>query len=234
MAINKDLHKISFLNVLRAIYSDPDIRSVLGFKGGTAAMLFYELPRFSVDLDFDLLDFSKKEVVFITVKAILEKYGLLSDAREKYYTLFYLLHYQKDERGLKIEISKRVKRSDFEPKNYFGIPILVMKQESMSACKLAALLTRKEFASRDMFDLEFFLRNNWAIDEEVLKEQTGFSLQQALRKAIKLVGKVNKNELLRGLGELLEDNKQKAWAKDKLKDDLLFQLRLVLSNISKS
>lgn len=29
--------------------------SVLGFKGGTAALLFYGLPRLSVDLDFDLI-----------------------------------------------------------------------------------------------------------------------------------------------------------------------------------
>ena len=80
MTLNKDLHKDSFLSVLRAIYSDPDTRSALGFKGGTAALLFYELPRFSVDLDFDLLDTDKKEIVFNKVKAILEKFGILSQA----------------------------------------------------------------------------------------------------------------------------------------------------------
>lgn len=234
MTLNKDLHKTSFLNVLRAIYSDPDTRSVLGFKGGTAAMLFYELPRFSVDLDFDLLDPDKKEIVFKKVKSILEKYGVLSQAWDKHYTLFYLLHYEKGERTLKIEISKRPSRSAFEPKNYLGIPMLVMKQESMSACKLSALLTRREFASRDMFDLEFFLKNNWPIDEDIVKEKTGFLPGEAFKKAIKLVEGINKNELLRGLGELLQDNKQKAWVKDKLKDELLFQLRLFLSTVSKS
>lgn len=195
-------------------------------------MLLYELPRFSVDLDFDLLNPDKKEIVFKKVKSFLEKYGILSQTWDKHYTFFYLLHYQKGERSLKIEISKRLSRSAFEPKNYLGIPMLVMKQESMSACKLAALLTRREFASRDMFDLEFFLRNNWPIDEDIVKEKTGLSLQEALKKAIKLVEEVNKDQLLRGLGELLESNKQKAWVKDKLKDELLFQLRLFLSNIA--
>lgn len=233
MVLNKDLHKTSFLNVLRAIYSDPDTRTVLGFKGGTAALLLYGLPRFSVDLDFDLLDSDKKEIVFKKVKFFLEKYGVLSEAWEKHYTLFYLLHYQKGERTLKIEISKRPSRSAFESKNYLGIPMLVMKQESMSACKLAALLTRREFASRDMFDLEFFLRNNWPIDEDIIKEKTGFSPKEAFKKAIKLVEGINQNELLRGLGELLQDNKQKAWVKDKLKDELLFQLRLFLSGLDK-
>lgn len=233
MVFNRDLHKSNFLTVLRTVYSDPDLRTILGFKGGTAAMLFYELPRFSVDLDFDLLSPEKKEIVFEKVKALLEKQGVLSQAWEKQYTLFYLLHYQKGERTLKIEISKRPSRSAFEIKNYLGISMLVMKQEDITAGKLAALLTRREFASRDMFDLEFFLRNNWQINENVVKEKTGLSsLEEALAQAIKKVEIVKGEQLLQGLGELLEDNKQKSWAKGKLKDELLFRLRLYLSNIT--
>lgn len=226
MVLTKELHRTNFLNILRAIYSDPDLRTALGFKGGTAALLFYELPRFSVDLDFDLLEPNKKEMVFGKVKAILEKYGVLSQAWDKQHTLFYLIHYQKGERTLKIEISKRPSKNAFEPKNYLGIAMLVMKQEDITAGKLAALLTRRQFASRDMFDLEFFLKNNWPINDKVVREKTGLSLEEALQKAIKMVEDVAKDQLLAGLGELLEDNKQKAWVKDKLKDELLFQLRL--------
>jgi len=51
---------------------------VLGFKGGTAAMLFYGLPRFSVDLDFDLLDSDKKELVLEKISQLLPRYGVLS------------------------------------------------------------------------------------------------------------------------------------------------------------
>lgn len=233
MVLNKDLHRTSFLNVLRSIYSDPELRTILGFKGGTAALFFYELPRFSVDLDFDLLDPEKKELVFAKVKALLEKNGVLGQAWDKQYTLFYLLHYQKGERSLKIEISKRPSRSMFEIKNYLGISMLVMKQEDITAGKLAALLTRREFASRDMFDLEFFLRNNWPINEEVVKQKTELTLQKALERAIEIVEGTDKDKLLAGLGELVEDNKQKAWVKDKLKDELLFRLKLYLSNISK-
>ncbi len=231
MTLNKDLHKTNFLNVLREIYSDPDLRTALGFKGGTAALLFYDLPRFSVDLDFDLLDPDKKEIVFEKIKAILTKVGVLSDASEKRYTLFYMLHYQKGERSLKVEISKRPLRSAYELKNHLGISILVMKQPDMTAGKLSALLTRKKFASRDMFDLEFFLKNNWPIDEEVVKEKTGLSPKEAFKKAIKKVEAVNQEGLLEGLGELLESEKQKAWVKTKLKDELLFQLRLFEDSI---
>ena len=42
--------------ILKDIYADITINSLLGFKGGTCAYFFYNLPRFSVDLDFDLLE----------------------------------------------------------------------------------------------------------------------------------------------------------------------------------
>lgn len=231
--LNKDLHRASFINVLRAIYTDPDLRTVLGFKGGTAAMLFYELPRFSVDLDFDLLDPGKKEIVFKKVKTLLEKLGILSQAWEKQYTLFYLLHYQKGERALKIEVSKRSARGNFEPKNFLGISMLVMKQEDMVAGKLSALLTRKEFASRDMFDLWFFLKNNWQINERVVQEKIDLPLEKAFKKVLGRVEKVGEYSLLRGLGELLEDNKQKAFIREKLKNELVFYIKLYLDNIKR-
>lgn len=231
MVLNKDLHRTSFLNVLRAIYSDPELRTILGFKGGSAALLFYELPRFSVDLDFDLLSPDKKELVFEKVKAILGKNGILSQAWEKQHTLFYLLHYQKGERTLKIEISKRPSRGLFEVKNYLGISMLVMKKEDMVAAKLSALLTRRSFASRDLFDLWFFLKYNWPVNEKLVQEKTGLSLKKALKEAIEKVEGVKEYQLLQGLGELLGDNKQKAWVKEKLQEELLFLLRLYLSNL---
>ncbi len=233
MVLSKDLHKNAFVDILRAVYSDPLLRSNLGFKGGTAAMLFYKLPRFSVDLDFDLLDPSKKEEVFKKFMEILPQFGTVTEAFDKHYTLFFLLSYKKGERGLKVEISKRIIKSAYTPKNFLGISMLVMKEEDMVAGKLAALLTRKRFAARDLFDLWFFLKENWQIDEEFLKAKSGFSLEQALKKAQPLVKNIKSTELLAGLGELLEDNKQKAWVKNKLSDELLFRLRLYLSNIVK-
>lgn len=227
--VNINLHRISLVNILREIYSDTLLRTNLGFKGGTAAMLFYGLPRFSVDLDFDLLDPDKKEVVFERLKEILPQFGDLIQAREKHYTLFFLLSYQKGERGLKIDISKRPLRYEYSPKNYLGISMLVMKEEDMIASKLSALLTRKRFATRDMFDLWFFLKENRQIDERVLKENTNMSLSEALKKAQDKVMGVKKTELLAGLGELFEDNKQKAFVKEKLQKELMFLLKLYLS-----
>ncbi|OGE64800.1 hypothetical protein A3I48_01565 [Candidatus Daviesbacteria bacterium RIFCSPLOWO2_02_FULL_36_7] len=231
--VNLNKHRQALVDILRTVYSDTLLRNVLGFKGGTAAMLFYGLPRFSVDLDFDLLDPDKKEEVFKRLQEILPQFGRVVEAREKYYTLLFIINYQKGERNLKIDISKRPLRNEYETRSYLGIPMLVMKEADMAACKLSALLTRRMFATRDMYDVWFFLKEGWDIDERVLKENTNMTLVKALKKAQKAVQSVKITEILAGLGELLEDNKQKAWVKDKLKNELLFQLRLCLSNISK-
>ena len=54
-ALDITKHKTHLTNILIDIYKESVTGAVLGFKGGTSAMLFYQLPRFSVDLDFDLI-----------------------------------------------------------------------------------------------------------------------------------------------------------------------------------
>jgi len=230
--VNIDLHRSMFINILRDIYGNPSLRTALGFKGGTAAMLFYGLPRFSVDLDFDLLVGDKKELVLEKISQLLPKYGVLSQASDKKFTLFFLLNYQKGERNLKIEISKRAEPSQFVIKNYLGISMLVLSQEDMAAGKLAALLTRKHFATRDVFDTWFFLKNNWPINESLFTKKTGLSLHEGFEKAKIHVKGIKKMELLTGLGELI-DNKQKDWVREKLVDELLFYLDLYQSEVGK-
>jgi len=53
--IDLNKHKFIIVQILKDIYSDLEIANELGFKGGTALMLFYDLPRFSADIDFNLL-----------------------------------------------------------------------------------------------------------------------------------------------------------------------------------
>lgn len=92
---DKDKHRLVMTGILKDIYSDISIASLLGFKGGTAAYLFYELPRFSVDLDFDLLEDSEenRSLVFDKLHSILEKYGEIKDQEKKHFTLFFSISY---------------------------------------------------------------------------------------------------------------------------------------------
>jgi predicted nucleotidyltransferase component of viral defense system len=62
--MDNNKHKMYLIQILTDIYSDRELSVALGFKGGTAAMLFYGLPRFSVDLDFNLLYSTVAEKTF--------------------------------------------------------------------------------------------------------------------------------------------------------------------------
>jgi len=219
-------HRVILIEILKDIYTDPELRTALGFKGGSAAMLFYGLPRFSVDLDFDLLKGEKKSLVFEKVKTIIEKYGTLREAREKRFTLFYVLSYEKGENTVKVDISKRDTLSSFEPRSYLGISMLVMKPEDMLAGKLSALFTRRKLAMRDVFDTWYFLKNKWPVNQEIFQARTGLTLEEGLDKAIELVSGISRRSILQGLGELL-DQSQKDWARDKLMEEVVFYLRLL-------
>lgn len=222
-----NLHRSVMVNVLSAIYDNVELRSILGFKGGTAAMLFYNLPRFSVDLDFDLLDTNKKEVVLREIEAILKPMGVVREATEKRFTLFLLLDYGKDERNLKIEISKRPTPSNFESRSFLGQSMLVTSQPDMMACKLAALSTRKNLAIRDVFDIWYFLSEHWEMNEDLVRVKCNLTWREAIKESIKRIEKLKQNEILQGLGELLTP-KQKDWAKDKLVKELVFLLKLYM------
>lgn len=93
MTLNITTHKNILIKILKDIYTDYTIGPISGFKGGTAVYLFYNFNRFSVDLDFDLLDASKVDYVFKQVKNILENYGVLKETAKKHLHLFYVLSY---------------------------------------------------------------------------------------------------------------------------------------------
>lgn len=63
--------------ILGLIFRDKDLCRLLAFKGGTALMFFHNLPRFSTDLDFNLLDPTKEREVFAKVRGILQRFGTI-------------------------------------------------------------------------------------------------------------------------------------------------------------
>lgn len=221
------IHKTVLLQILKAVYADTTLGPLLGFKGGTAAHLFYKLSRLSVDLDFDLLDPDQAERVFEKMKDLLAEFGRLSDQAPKRNTLLLVLAYP--EGKVKIEINRRSFGSQYKVRNYLGIPMLVMTQEDMFAHKLAALLDRKKTANRDVFDLWFFLHHRWPLNHAILEQRTAMPSKRYFKQCIGFVEKLNERRLLSGVGELL-DEKQKTWAKANLKKDVLFLLKARLES----
>lgn len=232
MALNQVKHKGIILKVLKAIFSNNTISPLLGFKGGTAVYLFYNLPRFSVDIDLDLLDESKKDVVFKEVTSILKKYGEIKEAEEKSHNLFFLLSYAEKKEGdqnLKIDINLRALGSKYEVKSYLGISMKVMVQEDMSAHKMVAMVERIGRTNRDIFDVWFILENDWPINKQIVEERMSMSYKDFLKKSITSLEALTDHDILANMGELLDD-KQKVWVKAKLRTDTIFLFKLALEN----
>jgi len=173
--------------ILNSIYKDKSGKNFF-FMGGTAMRYFYNLPRFSEDLDFNAskLPYEKfKEVVESCVKQEIVKEGfsveisykkrgvifiaevLFKDAVEKYLI--------SDKRGIdlmiKIEVNHPGWRLDTEPRalsmyGYNFIALLMQKGNLLSE-KVCALLNRKR--GRDIYDTLFMLRKKFPFNEDVLR-----------------------------------------------------------------
>ncbi|KKW24573.1 MAG: hypothetical protein UY74_C0014G0007 [Candidatus Kaiserbacteria bacterium GW2011_GWC2_52_8b] len=217
--------------ILRDIYSDTSISSLIGFKGGTCAYFFYGLTRFSVDLDLDLFstDEATQKLVHEKIRSMLGKYGEVKDDYIKRNTIFFLLSYGDADHNVKVEVNVRILIPDvkehYEVKEYLGISMLVGKKDYLFASKLAALTTRSETAMRDIYDVWFFGTNHWDINAEVIKARTGKTIKEYMADCIPVVEAVKDNEILRGLAELLPDEKEKAWAKTRLRKEVIFLLK---------
>ncbi|MFH1253548.1 MAG: nucleotidyl transferase AbiEii/AbiGii toxin family protein [Candidatus Uhrbacteria bacterium] len=228
-------HKKVLLQILADIYANKEIGPFLGFKGGTAAYLFYGLDRFSVDLDFDLLDKSKEEVVFSAVEKIIKKYGLIKEAAKKKSGFLFVLSYDQKinkAQNVKIEINRREFGSKFELKSYMGISTLVMIKEDMFAHKLVAMSERLGKTNRDIYDVCFFAKNNWPINKAIVENRADVSFKKFLRKVISNLKIYQDKNILDGLGDLVTE-KQKVWIRTKLKNETLFLLKLMLDGENK-
>lgn len=222
-------HKNIMFLILKDIYSDITIAPLLGFKGGTAALMFYELSRFSVDLDFDLLDSGKEDYVFERVLEITKRRGIIKDSQKKRFNLLVVLSYEDRARRVKIEINRRSSGSQYELKTYLGVSMLVMKKEDMTANKLLAMYDRIGKTSRDIYDVWFFLERRFPVNKKIIEDRAGMSFQEFLQKCVDRLEKMSNRDILNGLGELLTDP-QKDWAKTKLKTETIFLLKARLES----
>ena len=202
--IDINRHKYFLLQVLKDIYSDLELANYLGFKGGTALMFFYDLPRFSIDLDFDLLNAEKEELVFNKVRKIILKHGSIFDEAKKYFGPLIVLDYGIGERKLKIEISNRKFNNRYEIKNLLGFNVKVLLISDMFAHKLCALLDRSITTNRDIFDTWFFLHRQTPVNKSIIEFRMKIPFETHIENCIKHLETMKNKRLLDGLGELME------------------------------
>jgi predicted nucleotidyltransferase component of viral defense system len=222
MDINR--HKFFLVQILKDIYSDIELANWLGFKGGTALMFFYDLPRFSVDLDFNLIQTEKIDAVYERVRLILLKYGKITDEAKKFYGPILVLDYGMGERKLKVEISVRQFDNRYEIKNLLGINMKVLVQPDMFAHKLCALLDRNVITNRDIFDCWFFMQKHTPVNKNIIETRMEMPYPEYLQKCIDSLESMSEIGLLQGLGELM-DNDLKSFVRTKLRNETIGLMR---------
>ena len=226
-ALNATKHKTNLTNILIDIYKDSILAPVLGFKGGTAAMLFYKLPRLSIDLDFDLVsigknDLDKNKAVIDNMTGLLATKYTIKDQSEKFNTLFWLVSYGKGLTNIKVEISTRkIPYNHYELKPFYGVKVMILDIKDMMAHKMVAAMQRRSTANRDLFDIHFFLKTRFAseVNYNIIKERTGKAPKEFYLDLLDFVQKIEPQSVLTGLGEILNES-QKDWAKVKLVEEL--------------
>ena len=213
--MNKQKHKLYMAQILSLIFKDKDLCNVMGFKGGTALMFFHKLPRFSTDLDFNLLDTNKLDIVYAKVRQILLRFGSIDDEAKKQFGPILVLNYGKGERMLKVEISTRQFDNHYEMRTLAGTDIRVLRIPDMFAHKLCAMGER--LSPRDVFDIWYFLQQLHAnINETTIMERTGKSVAEYASWCAGRVREASPKLLMQGLGEVVDDTRTKNFIKTKL------------------
>lgn len=223
--MDKQKHKLYMAQILSLIFKDKDLCNVLGFKGGTALMLFHNLPRFSTDLDFNLLDTDKLDIVYAKVRQILLRFGTIDDEAKKQFGPILVLNYGKGERMLKVEISTRQYDNHYEMRTLAGTDIRVLRTSDMFAHKLCAMGER--LSPRDVFDVWFFLEHIHAnINETIILERTGRTVAEYAGWCANRVREASPKLLMQGLGEVIDDTRTKNFIKTKLIEETAQALEL--------
>jgi len=176
------LHK-SYLNrVLIEIIDNPLLSQNLAFKGGTCAAMLGFLDRFSVDLDFDLLEKTTIPILRKEFHKLFDYLGLTM-VKENKNMLFFQIKYPQEESGKRsaIKISAHdlpVKANEYSAQYFKEIDRLMKSQtiETMFANKLVAMTDRykkyRTIAGRDVYDIHYFFLRGYYYKGAVIEERT--------------------------------------------------------------
>ena len=226
--LNQEKHRTIMFLILNDIF-DSELKDFLAFKWWTLAYFIYQLPRFSTDLDFDIIQPCPD--IMDKVEAVVKKYWIIKDKKNKKFTYFLLLDYGSSEHNIKIEISKKkYENTEYELINFFWKQIRAMKQSSIFAHKLVALSERMK--NRDLFDVDYFFKQWFPIKEDIIIERTWLTYKEFLEKLLVIIPKNYKpNTILAEIWDLIT-NKQKEFMKTKMIDEVLWFIQLELFKIS--
>jgi predicted nucleotidyltransferase component of viral defense system len=158
----------TIIEVVQAL-SKSEAGSHIVFKGGTALKLFYNLPRYSEDIDYDSTGkLSPLDLTEIIKTVIAKQRWEITDDAIKYNTILVELRFAGPERNfrVKIEISTRKKELSTTILSLRGVPVVSLEPSFLMTEKLITFVDRK--AGRDFFDAWFILNNAYPLDEGLI------------------------------------------------------------------
>lgn len=191
-------HKNQLYILLKEILQDPLLSQNLMFKGGTYASLRGVLDRFSIDLDFDLPEKSKKEDIRKRCYEIFKKLSLeIKDESRRHLQFFLKYQAPEGERNtLKLEINDDVSKYNeyekvlLEQVNMYcnGHKLDTMFANKLFACK-ARYDKNGKIAGRDFYDIYKFFLQGLSINEKVVEERSGMEYVKYLKSLITFINK---------------------------------------------
>ena len=212
MTLNAKMHRIIMLSIIQDIFKSK-IGKYFWFKWWTACYFLYWLDRFSTDLDFDLLD--ENQHIDEQLIDIVSKYWKI-----KKWNKIEISYWEKDV-NIKIDVNRHIwKENRYEVLNLYWTPLSVQTKDTIFANKLVAYYER--WTNRDIYDIYFFLKNGFDINEWVVFERTGMSVNKLLEETKNKLLKLPKNyKILDWLWEVLSLEQQN-YTKNFLVRDLIW------------
>jgi predicted nucleotidyltransferase component of viral defense system len=178
------IHKAWLYRLLSAIADDSFLTANLRFKGGTCASMRGIIDRFSIDLDFDLIDSSIRKDARVNLEKIFKKLGLKISDQSKNVPQYFLKYENKtgQRNTLKLDITfPPPKSNDYEPVRFTEIDRIIHCHTipTMFANKLVTVTDRQAkfgtIAGRDIFDIHTFFMKGFRYKPEIIEERTGKS-----------------------------------------------------------
>ena len=220
------IHENYMKRILHWIFGSK-IGDFLWFKWWRLSYFCYNLDRFSTDIDIDIIDLDKEKEVVEIVRGILHE---LWDVKNE--TLGKTLHrrifrYDEKSMNIKVELNKRIRKANtYDIQNIDWMKIRCMSPDSIFANKLVALYER--FKNRDLYDVNFFLKNKFPLNEGIITERTWKNMKDFISELISILPDYYKqNNILAELWEVLTDE-QKIWMKNKALDETIELLKTML------
>jgi predicted nucleotidyltransferase component of viral defense system len=196
----------------------------IAFKGGTALKLFYGLPRYSEDVDYDMLPGGSGEELLNILDRLFKRHKWeITDQALKYYTLLFELRFAGIDRNfrLKIEISTRKKHLDTSIQSLRGVPVLILQPSFLMTEKLITFLEKE--AGRDIFDAWFILNGSYQLNQPMIEEAFG-NERKFYQTILKKIEKADQKAISRDTGKLIGPD-QRNWVKTSFLEDFKMLIR---------